>query len=91
MGDKEIQLQAKEVLIHLIQEHQTGLSFSLKVPKIAELLGASEWAVYEKLGRGEVPGARKIPGIGWRINRDIFLTWLYTQEMEKDPAYKVKV
>ena len=75
-----IQPAVKEVLMELISKEQEKYPFSLKVPHLMELLNASDTAIYEKLERGEIPGARKYKGIGWRINRDVFLTWLYSGE-----------
>lgn len=75
-----IEIMAKEVLMELISKEQEKYPFSLKVPHLMELLNASDTAIYEKLERGEIPGAKKYKGIGWRINRDVFLTWLYSNE-----------
>lgn len=75
-----IQLAAEKILMELISKEQEKYPFSLKVPHLMELLNASDTAIYEKLERGEIPGARKYKGIGWRINRDVFLTWLYSGE-----------
>lgn len=75
-----IEIMAKEILMELISKEQEKYPFSLKVPHLMELLNASDTAIYEKLERGEIPGARKYKGIGWRINRDVFLTWLYSGE-----------
>lgn len=60
-----IEITAKEILMELISKEQEKYPFSLKVPHLMELLNASDTA---------------IKGIGWRINRDVFLTWLYSGE-----------
>jgi len=86
-----IQLTTKEVLMQLIKEEQQKYPFSLKVPDLMQLLNASDTAVYEKLERGEIPGAKKYKGIGWRVPRDLVLAWLYGQELEKDLTKEVRV
>lgn len=74
---------AIKALITLIEKRRNKLPHSLKVPEVADELNASEDSVYIKLNRGEIPGASKIPGIGWRVNTDIFLAWLCATDLEK--------
>lgn len=64
----------------LISEMRSELPFVLEAKEVVAMLKSSEKTVYRKLNAGEIPGGKNIPGIGWRINRDIFLTWLYTTE-----------
>ena len=80
---QNIELTAKEVLLELIQAERKKYPASLKVPDIMRLLDTSDVTVYKKLKNGELPGGKKISGIGWRINRDVFLTWLYAKEGQK--------
>lgn len=72
-----------KALMFLIEKEQKKYPVSLKVPDLMEILDTSDTTVYLKLRKGEIPGARKISGIGWRINRDIFLTWFYSNEIEQ--------
>ncbi|MFW6047449.1 MAG: helix-turn-helix domain-containing protein [Candidatus Woesearchaeota archaeon] len=57
---------------------QEKYPIALKVTDLMKILDTSDTTIYLKLKKGEIPGARKIPGIGWRINRDEFLNWLYS-------------
>ena len=86
-----IEITAKEILMELISKEQEKYPFSLKVPHLMELLNASDTAIYEKLERGEIPGARKYKGIGWRAPRDVILAWLYGQELHDDPEKEVNL
>ena len=79
---QNIELTAKEVLTELVQAEQKKYPIALKVPQITRILGTSDVTIYAKLEKDEIPGAKKIPGIGWRINRDVFLTWLYSKEVK---------
>ena len=72
----------KDIILTLIREKQAELPFVLESQTVAELMGTSRNTVYMKLRKGEIPGAKNIKGIGWRINRDLFLAWLYCQEVE---------
>jgi excisionase family DNA binding protein len=47
----------------------------LTVDELAALLRVNRKTVYEALGRGEIPGARRIRG-RYRILRDAVLRWL---------------
>ena len=77
-----IELTAKEVLLELIREDIEKYPFSLKWEHVMKLLDISKPTVYKKLNAGEIPGAICIEGVGWRINRNIFLTWLYSKEVK---------
>lgn len=75
-----IEIMAKEVLMELISKEQEKYPMSLKVKDIIPLLNCSQTQAYEALNACKIPGAKKIEGLGWRINRDIFFTWLYSNE-----------
>jgi excisionase family DNA binding protein len=47
----------------------------LTVDELAALLRVNRKTVYDALGRGEIPGARRI-GATYRILRDAVLEWL---------------
>ena len=80
---QNIELTAKEVLLELIQAERKKYPVALKVPDVMKLLDTSDVTIYKKLRNGEIPGGKNISGIGWRINRDVFLTWLYSKEIKK--------
>lgn len=75
-----VELAAKEVLVEMIKAEQQKYPMSLKVKDIIPLLNCSQTQAYEALNACKIPGAKKIEGLGWRINRDIFFTWLYSNE-----------
>lgn len=75
-----IEITAKEILMELISKEQEKYPMSLKVKDIIPLLNCSQTQAYEALNACKIPGAKKIEGLGWRINRDIFFTWLYSNE-----------
>ncbi|MFW6047186.1 MAG: helix-turn-helix domain-containing protein [Candidatus Woesearchaeota archaeon] len=77
-----IELTAKEVLLELVKENRDSLPFSLKAKDLIKLMNCSRTQAYTALENGTIPGAKKIEGLGWRINREIFLTWLCSQEVE---------
>ena len=79
-----IELTAKEVLLELIREDIEKYPFSLKWEHVMKLLDISKPTVYKKLNAGEIPGANYIEGIGWRINRNILLTYLYCEEVNDE-------
>lgn len=70
------------MLLELIREEREKYPFSLSWEHVMELLDISKPTVYKKLKAGEIPGAKYIDGIGWRVNRDLFLTWLYCGEVD---------
>lgn len=82
MTVENIQFTAKEVLLQLIQEEKEKYPFSFKVKEIIPFLNSNKSQVYDAVKKGKIPGAQKIEGLGWRINRDVFLAWLYSQEKE---------
>ena len=75
-----IQPTTEETLLTLVQAEQKKYPIMLKVSQITRMLDTSDVTVYEKLKKGEIPGAKHIPGIGWRITRDVFFTWLYGED-----------
>lgn len=75
-----IEPATKEVIFELVQAEQKKYPFSLKTKDIIEIMNCSQSQAYEALTAGKIPGAKKIDGLGWRINRDILFTWLYTKE-----------
>ena len=80
---QNICMKAKEVLEEQIGQSREELPFSLKVKHIVELTNSSKPQVYEMLDRDIIPGAKKVPGLGWRIPRDVFLSWWYGNKLEQ--------
>lgn len=68
-----------EIFEDEIAKTRKELPFSLSVKDIARLARVSQNTVYQKLERGEIPGANKLMG-QWRIPRDRFLSWFYQME-----------
>jgi hypothetical protein len=73
------QFSVKEVLLQLIKAEQEKYPFSLKAKMLPEIMNCEIEQIYRMLAKGEIPGAQKIKGLGWRINRDVLLTWLYSE------------
>jgi hypothetical protein len=73
-------MQDNKLLLELICREQKKYPVSLKSKDIVKIMNCCRTQGYELLEGGDIPGARKIPGLGWRINRDVFLTWLYGRE-----------
>jgi hypothetical protein len=79
-------LSADEIINELLEN-----KFNIKMDKypllmdkndVLPLLGLStSQQLYNILNNSGLPGAKKIPGIGWRINRDVFFAWLYKNEI----------
>ena len=81
MDDNPAQITSKEILMELIREEREKYPKSMDYKHVMEILDTSNNTVYDKLKKGEIPGGRNIPGIGWRINRDVFFAWYYTAEV----------
>ena len=72
-----ITLSAREILEKIINQTAEQLPMSLKVNHVAVIMNCSKRQVYEMLADNNIPGAKKIKGLGWRIPRDPFLAWWY--------------
>ena len=73
----DITLQAKEILELQIEKTRKDYPMSLKPKHLIEIMNASKSQIYEMLAKNEIPSAKKISGLGWRIPRDVFLSWYY--------------
>jgi hypothetical protein len=73
------EIQAKEIIEKRVSEEVKKYPLLMKVDEVKEVLEISDdGQIYKMLNRDQVPGGKKIPGLGWRINRDVFFTWLYS-------------
>lgn len=80
---------AKEIIIEKIEEKLNKYPLLMETNDIKEVLGIrNKPQLYDMLGKGQIPGAQKIPGMGWRINRDVFFTWLYSGETGESKPFK---
>ena len=75
-----IEVTAKNALLTLIREQQEKYPPSLKVKNVMEIMNCCKSQAYESINKGLIPGAKKIPGLGWRVNRDMLLIWIYASE-----------
>jgi predicted DNA-binding transcriptional regulator AlpA len=82
----DIKLAVREILETQIGKTREELPFSLKVADMAKLTGYSENSIYLLLEAGEIPGAKKIKG--WRVSRDVFLSWWYSSEKNQEIGWK---
>ena len=79
-----IELTAKEVLLELVKEERNKYPMTIDAEQLKDILGMNDKSqIYRQLSKDEnsYPSAQKIPGMGWRFNRDIILTWLYSKEV----------
>ncbi|MFW6016502.1 MAG: helix-turn-helix domain-containing protein [bacterium] len=72
----------KDLFAKFINDQQEIYPISMKTKDLSEILNCSTTQVYKSLKKGLIPGAKNINGIGWRINRDIFFSWLYLKEKD---------
>ena len=80
-----IELAAKEVLLELIQTQIDKYPMMIDAEQLKEILDMNHKSqIYRQLQKDPnvYPSAQKIPGMGWRFNRDIILTWLYSKEVK---------
>ncbi|MFP4018515.1 MAG: hypothetical protein ACLFUH_04640, partial [Bacteroidales bacterium] len=68
-----IALSAREILEKKIDEAIEKYPNALKVEHLQIIMShkkddvISQSQIYEMLGNGEIPGAKKIPGLSWRV------------------------
>ena len=87
---QNIELEIKEVLRDLMQEQIDKYPFTLEANDLAKILNLKDKSqIYRQLSKDKnsYPSAQKIPGIGWRFNRDIILTWLYSKEVNDEGVH----
>ncbi|PTX14570.1 hypothetical protein SAMN04488598_1654 [Halanaerobium congolense] len=69
----------KEIIKKRVDQEVEKHSLLMKVSEVKEILDIhDDGQIYKMLNNDQIPGAKKIPGLGWRINRDIFFIWLYS-------------
>ncbi|MFW6016600.1 MAG: hypothetical protein ACOCRK_09190, partial [bacterium] len=61
---QSIEHTVKEAVLELIKRSQESYPFSLKAKNIMELMNCSQTQAYTALEKGNIPGAKKIPGLG---------------------------
>jgi hypothetical protein len=81
MGN-DITLTAREILETKINETADKYPPALKTKHLLEIMNCYKAELYPLLNNGQIPAAKKIPGLGWRIPRDVFLSWWYGNEQE---------
>jgi|Wag4MinimDraft_11_1082651.scaffolds.fasta_scaffold06142_2 hypothetical protein len=86
-----VQSAVKSVLDERINEKIDDYPSALKPADIMEIMNTSQARTYEALNRGDIPGAKKIKGFGWRIPKETFFVWWYGNNVnEKKPFKKVR-
>ena len=82
---------AKEIITEKVEEKLNQYPLLMNKDDVMPFLGLStSQQLYNILNSHGIPGAQKIPGIGWRFNRDVFFTWLYSGEAESKPFKPVR-
>ena len=79
----KIKLQAREIIEKKISEKIDNYPSALKPTDIMEIMNTSQARTYEALNRGDIPGAKKIKGFGWRIPKETFFAWWYGKEKNR--------
>ena len=67
-----------------IEIEKEALPRLLRADQLAALIGVSKKRVQNLLSRHLIPGAVKVPALGWRIRYDIYLANL--EEKPKEPG-----
>ena len=80
----DITKKAAEILEDQIQQTREQLPVSLKPNHLIEIMNTSKSQVYKLLKRDKIPSAKKLDGLGWRIPRDVFLSWWYGNLAKKE-------
>lgn len=76
----EVDFKTKEIIEKRVNEEVNKHPLLMKVDEVKDILEIKDdGQIYKMLNNGQVPGGKKIPGLGWRINRDIFFTSLYSE------------
>lgn len=76
----KIDIKAKEIIKQRVNEEVDKYPLLMKVDQVKNILEIKDdGQIYKMLNKGQVPGGKKIPGLGWRINRDVFFTSLYSE------------
>jgi len=83
-----VQSAVKSVLDERINEKINDYPSALKPADIMEIMNTSQARTYEALNRGDIPGAKKIKGFGWRIPKETFFAWWYGEEVKEKKPFK---
>jgi len=86
--NKVFQSALEEVLSDKVESKMKDYPSALRPRDIEEIMGCSENASYPALRAGDIPGAKKISNLGWRIPRETFFTWWFGKEMEEKKEFK---
>ena len=74
---------SKEIFKEQLAITREELPFSLKTKDLCELMNINKKTLYLKLEKKLIPGAQKYAG-EWRVGRDVFLSWWYCINLEKE-------
>lgn len=76
-NENNITLTAREILEKKINEAVANYPTALKAKHLPQIMNCHKPEVYRLLEKGRVPGAKKLPGLGWRIPTLPFFAWFY--------------
>jgi len=76
----DITLTAREILEKKIDEAIEKYPETLKAKHAEKIMNCTQPQLNILLNDGEIPGAKKLPGLGWRIPRETFFAWWYGKE-----------
>jgi len=78
---EKVVLKAKEILERKIDEKLEKYPSTLTVEHLQKIMSSKKNELYSKsqiynlLNNGQIPSAKKIPGMGWRIPALTFFAW----------------
>lgn len=87
---QSITADAREILEKKIDEAIQKYPTGMKPYHLEEIMSCSQSQVYEFLNNYDIPGAKKLPSLGWRIPRETFLAWWYGKEVVHKKKKKLK-
>jgi hypothetical protein len=80
--NQSVTLAAREILEKKMDEFIDKYPSALKPKDIMEIMNTTQARTYEALNRGDIPGAKKIKGFGWRIPRETFFIWWFSKSIK---------
>ncbi|SDI96963.1 hypothetical protein SAMN04515654_12158 [Halanaerobium congolense] len=88
--NRTITVEAKEILEKKIDAAIAKYPTGMKPYHLEEIMSCSKSQVYEFLNNYDIPGAKKLPSLGWRIPRETFLAWWFGEEVVHKTKDKLK-
>lgn len=85
---KYFEAALKEVLREKIDIKMKAYPSALRPSDIEEIMNCSKNASYPALRAGEIPGAKKISNLGWRVPKELFFVWWFGDKGTNKKIFK---